>query len=183
MGLCLIVFVGSQEITLKLILKQQYVLRYIAVAIVLYTAVFFLFSALGNVTDYHSNWLTVHNTLSMTDLPSHAGATWRSIQSSILHTLAFWGIILLELGVALLAFWGGGRLLWVIHASVEVFNEQKMLAFIAFGLAISLYFFGFLAIGSEWFRMWLSPVNHAQTTAFEFTVINLLFLLFLKQTA
>ena len=157
---------------------EYYLVRYLSISFMVYLGVYFALSALGNLTDYHANWLLVHHALAMDNLRQEAGAHWRSIQSPLLQTIAFWLIILTEITIALLALWGGLKLWLSRHKNKEAFSKAKNISLLAVGIGITLYFFGYLTISSEWFRTWLSTGYSPQTPAFQLvTYLCLLFLI------
>ena len=144
-------------------------------------AIFFGLSVLGNILDIHSNYLLVHHVLAMDTIPSNDKILWRSIQSPLVGYTALWCIILTESLIALFAFYGAIKLFLCRHKNIEVFFKAKIASFFAIFLAISLYFFGFLCIGSQWFRMWQSETYNKQIVSFELVITYCLLFIIIKQ--
>jgi predicted small integral membrane protein len=136
--------------------------------------------ALGNVTDYDSNYAFVSHVLKMdTTFPGNR-LTWRAIHLPSVHT-AFYGIIILaEAVVAALCWFGGLRLFRSANDPVR-FNQCKGVAVAGLTLGMLLWFTGFMTIGGEWFLMWQSTVWNGQEAAFRLVVILGIVLLYLVQ--
>ena len=105
---------------------------------------------------------------------------WRAVESTWLHHLAYWLIILTELVIAVLGFWGAFEL-WQVRHDTVAFNRKKVKPVWALTLGVVLWFTGFMVIAGEWFLMWQSKDWNAQQAAFRFTVMFLLILVFLVQ--
>ena len=72
--------------------------------------------------------------------------------------------------------------LWTARgASALQFNASKGLAVAGLVCGLVLWFFGFLTVGAEWFKMWQSETWNGQASAFRFFVSFALILLFLNQ--
>lgn len=127
-----------------------------------------LLVALGNVTDYNSNYQFVRHTLSMdTTFPDNA-LKWRAITSPLAWTAAYWLIIGTEAATGLLLGLGAIRMLAALRAPAAVFNAAKQTAMLGIGLGFALWFTGFMAIAGEWFMMWQSANWNGQAAAFRF---------------
>lgn len=152
-------------------INQRTLLRYILMAFLFYTTVFFALSGLGNVAAYHEGWLMIHTTLTMKGLPAHAGAHWRAIESPLLSHIIFVLIYLSEFTISFCAFIATIKLWIARNANEEIFQQAKSAAFITIGLTISLTFFGFLCIACQWFRMWMSTGYNGQSVFFQLTIL------------
>lgn len=159
--------------------KSGIFLRYLVVSFVFYLGIFYTLSVLGNVTDYHFNVKMVEQMLSMKGVPVHAGVVWRAIQSHFLEVAAYWVIVLVEALIAVLAFLGAWVMLCARKLDAKGFDQAKAISLIAIGLGISLYFFGYLVVGDQWFRAWMgSGAENVEGLGFEFVgFFSLLFLI------
>lgn len=143
-------------------------------------ALFFTLVVMNNLTDYGSNFLFVSNVLSMTDTFTEHARSWRSIHAAPLHHLAYWGIILTEMAIMLLA-WVGCRKLWMLRmASVEDFQAGKQWSVISLTLGMILWFAGFISIGGEFFLMWQSVDWNGNPTAYRNAMLTLLLLIYVN---
>lgn len=143
-------------------------------AFALYTALV----AIGNLTDYDSNFSIVEHVLRMdTTFPDNR-VMWRAIESSSLHHVAYRFIIFSEILIALLCCVGGLRLLQKLNDPVG-FDQVKNCAILGLMLGFILWFTGFMTIGGEWFLMWQSNVANGQEAAFRLVVIISLMLIHL----
>lgn len=81
-------------------------LRVSRMALVAMVALFFSLIALGNLTDYGSNFAFVTHVLSMDDTFRSEALMLRAVTSPVLHHAAYTLIIGWQLGTALLCWWG-----------------------------------------------------------------------------
>lgn len=116
-------------------------------------------------------------------VPAHAGVAWRAVQSPILITLAFWAVILTETVISIVAFWGAVDLLRYHRKSDDEFAHGKIIALLATSIGICLYFFGYLVIGDQWFRAWMSSAGEdVESTAFMFNAFMCFMFIILRLT-
>ena len=152
--------------------------RYSKVSFVWAIALYASLVAFNNLTDYDSNYRFVVHVLTMnTTFPDNLGL-WRAIDVSAVHHLLYWVIILAELAIAVLCWWGGVRL-FRTRNEVKCFNQAKGVAISGLTLGIVLWFTGFISIGGEWFLMWQSDVWDGRQPAFRLVVIFGIALLYL----
>jgi predicted small integral membrane protein len=159
--------------------RKMHLMRYIAISLMLYLTAFYALSVLGNITDYDFNLAFVKTLLSMHGVPAHAGVSWRAINSPVIQALVYWAVVAAETLIFLLSLWGAIDLWLACHKEKDEFNHAKSIALIALALGISLYFFGYLVIGDQWFRAWMgSGGENVEGLAFEFnTFFCLLFII------
>jgi len=143
-------------------------------------ALFASLAAFNNLTDYDSNFVIISHILKMdTTFPDNKGL-WRAIESPLIHHMAYYLIILIEIIIAVLCWLGGFRLYKNIKEPAS-FNQAKRLAILGLTLGFILWFTGFMTIGGEWFLMWQSEVANGQHAAFRLVMIIGIILLYLIQ--
>jgi len=135
--------------------------------------------AFGNITDYGSNWPFVRHVLAMDTVFPDARIRWRAVTSPWLQHAAYMAIILVESAAAMLCWIGTFRMWRARHASAAVFHRAKGAAVLGLGLGVLLWLGIFMAIGGEWFGMWMSAEWNATASAFRFVVVLMLALLYL----
>lgn len=126
---------------------------------------FGFFVLLGNLLDYNSNFEFVSHVLAMDDTFEGNSLMWRAITSPVLHHIAYIGIIIAEAAFAFLGLAGGIRLFRLRSADSATYNRAKSWGYLAFALAMLIWFVGFVVIGSEWFAMWQSQAWNGKDTA------------------
>ena len=154
-------------------------LRASRLALVAMVALFFSLVALGNLTDYGSNFAFVTHVLSMDDTFRSGALMGRAITAPVLHHVAYALIIGWQLGTALLCWWGLARLWRVRSATAEVFHAAKGVAIYGLTAGMLLYGVGFITVGGEWFAMWQSGTWNGQNTAHIFFMLGAVALLHL----
>jgi predicted small integral membrane protein len=147
-------------------------------ALTLSLGVFALLVGLDNIIDYEPNFTFVRHVLSMdTTFPGNA-LLWRAITSEWVHHAGYALIIAAELGVGVACSWGAVLLFNARSAPASDFRRAKALATAGLAAGFTLYFFGFLVVGGEWFQMWQSPTWNGQEAAFRFAASFALVLIF-----
>lgn len=155
--------------------------RLCKLAVLLTVALWVSLVAFGNITDYRSNWPFVQHVLAMDTIFPHAGIGWRAIASPVLQRAAYALIIAVEVVVALLCWVGAWRLWRARRASAVAFQHAKRVATCGLALGVVLWLGGFIAVGGEWFGMWMSSQWNGIASAFRFAVVLLGLLLWLGQ--
>jgi len=136
--------------------------------------------AINNIFDYGTNFDVVQHILSMDMIPPGPLA-WRAIKSPTLHHLGYWLIILAEFVSAVLTLYGSWLLWRARGVEASRFNAAKEMAIAGLAVGFLLYFFGFMAIGGEWFQMWRAGAYNMQEPAFRFIGSVGLVMIFLGQ--
>lgn len=156
-------------------------LPFAAFSLVLVNAVYIFLVALGNITDYGTNFDFVQHVLSM-DTTNFGGAAgegldpdvmWRAIDNPVIWNLAYIGLIAWESLAAIVlitavvffirGFFPGG--------SARTFRAARIWASIGLVMIILLFVGGFITIGGEWFQMWRSSAWNGLDPAFRNSVI------------
>lgn len=144
-------------------------------------ALFMTLVAIGNITDYGSNWQFVQHVLSMDTTFRSPNLMWRAIADPMVQTLAYLLIILVEAASAL-TLWFGCLRLWARRRDgAGRFNDGKDAAVAGLTLTMLLWGLGFIAIGGEWFAMWQSQDWNGQDAAFRFLAFSGIVLIYLVQ--
>lgn len=142
---------------------------------------FSLLVGLDNCLDYGTNFAYVQHVLSMDTVPAHSAFAWRAITAPTLHHGAYALIIAVEIATGVLCLLGALRMARACRYPASAFNAAKTTAIVGLVLGFSLWFFGFMVVGGEWFQMWQSPSWNGQQAAFRFAGCLGLVLLFVAQ--
>ena len=145
-------------------------LRLVKIVLIFQIGLFALLVAYDNVVDYGTNYAFVRHVLTMDTTFSGNRLMDRAIVAPELHRLAYALIIATEFVTGTLCIIGAARLLPEM-SSPRRFAEAKGAAALGLGLGFTLWFFGFLTVGGEWFAMWQSATWNGQESAFRFTAI------------
>jgi predicted small integral membrane protein len=137
--------------------------------------------AFGNITDYGSNLVFVQHVLAMDSIFPDAGIQYRAIHSPLLQQVAYVLIIATETSAAVLCGCGAWRLWCARRDDVTTFRRAGQLAVAGLMLGLLLWLGGFMAIGGEWFGMWMSTQWNGLASAFRFVVVLLAALIHLCQ--
>lgn len=137
--------------------------------------------AFGNMTDYGTNFEYVKHVMSMDTLFPGTSITYRAITTTWMHHAAYLLIIAVETLIALLCWAGAWRMWHSRHASGAQFDQAKGLAVLGISLGLLLWLAGFMAMGGEWFGMWMSAHWNGVATAAHLVLILLAALIYLGQ--
>jgi predicted small integral membrane protein len=144
------------------------IVRLSKAVLTLLAGIFGLLVGLDNIFDYETNFAFVQHVLSMDTTFPDGMLRWRAITSDWAHHAAYAVIIASELAVGILCVAGAWRLLAARALPAAGFNAAKALAIAGLAAGFTLYFFGFLVVGGEWFQMWQSQTWNGQEAAFRF---------------
>ena len=134
-------------------------------------AIFYTLVVFNNVTDFDSNYQFVRHVLMMdTTFPGNKGM-WRALNKSWIHLGGYLSIIVWEMAVMVLNWWGVVELYRRLRSSAEVFNAAKGISIVAVVLGLLLWMGAFITVGGEWFLMWQSRAWNGQEAAFRMFVI------------
>lgn len=151
------------------------------VLLVLMIGLFSLLVGVDNIVDYGTNLAFVQHVMSMDTVFPSSTLTWRAITSPFLQHLGYALIIAAEILAGVLCIVGARRLWLARHATAKEFNMAKDVAVAGLVTGFSLWFFGFMTVGGEWFQMWQSQTWNGQQAAFRFITCIGLVLIFLNQ--
>ncbi len=139
---------------------------------------FLLLVGITNLTDYQTNLAFVARVAGMEGLFSEEALRWRSLQSPCMHHALYVAIILWELACGSLAVMGAWRMYRTRRTESEVFEAAGATSIYAYGLSVTLWFGGFVAVAGEWFLMWRGESADTQGKALLFAIVFLLMLVF-----
>ncbi len=140
-------------------------------------ALYILLVAIGNITDYGTNFDFVKHVLSM-DTTNFGGppgegldedVMWRAIEANWFHHVAYIGVIMWEsltAVVLLCSVWA-----WLRASRTGSFDLPRRLGTIGLSMILVLFMGGFIAIGGEWFQMWRSTSWNGLEPAFRNSVL------------
>ncbi|MEI9901454.1 MAG: DUF2165 domain-containing protein [Hyphomicrobium sp.] len=157
------------------------IVRAAKVLLVLMIGLFSLLVGVDNIIDYGTNYAFVQHVMSMDTVFPSSTLTWRAITSPFLYHLCYAMLIAAELLAGILCIAGARRLWLKRYAPAKAFNAAKDIAVAGLFMGFSLWFFGFMTVGGEWFQMWQSQTWNGQQSAFRFIACIGLVLIFLNQ--
>ena len=137
--------------------------------------------AFGNLTDYGSNLVFVQHVLAMDSIFPDAASHYRAIHAPLLQHAAYVLIIAAEALAAVLCGAGAWRMWRARRAPATAFRCAGQLAVAGLGVGVLLWLGGFMAIGGEWFGMWMSKDWNGVPDAFRFFTTIILVLIYLNQ--
>jgi len=165
-------------------------LPFVVAVLVACNALYIFLVALGNITDYDTNYAFVQHVLSMdtTNFGAPEGTAldpdvmWRAIKDPVVWNIGYIGIIVWESLAAIILI--AALVLWVrAFATRGAYEAAKHLSSIGLLMIVLLFFAGFIDIGGEWFSMWRSTAWNGEDTAFRNAVLAALTLVLIHTTA
>jgi predicted small integral membrane protein len=137
--------------------------------------------ALGNITDYYSNYQFVVHVLRMDTTFPESHIHYRSINNLFFFHASYILIIILEATMAFCCLKGSWLLFKNLKSGSAKFHASKNWAVAGIIIGIMIWFCGFEVIGGEWFAMWQSAIWNGLGAAERIVVFLLLVLLLLHQ--
>ena len=157
-------------------------LRVCKAVLVFAIALFYTILVLNNITDYGSNYEYVRHVLMMDSTLPGNHLMWRAVDSPLVHTVFYIGIIAWESVTMLLCWWAGVRLLKSYRADRAQFAAAVNVAMIALTTSLLMWLVAFLDVGGEWFLMWQSKMWNGQEEAFRmFTIVGVVLLVVVQR--
>ncbi len=135
-------------------------------------ALYILLVAIGNITDFDTNFEFVKHVLAMdtTNFGAPAGegldpqVMWRAIANPGVHLIAYLLLIVWESLTAIVLLAATAR--WLGARTSRSFDTPRRLSTVGFLMIVILFFGGFITIGGEWFQMWRSDAWNGLDPAF-----------------
>jgi predicted small integral membrane protein len=163
-------------------MRHVMALRVSKAVLVFAIALFYTILVLNNITDYGSNYEFVRHVLMMDSTSPGNHGMWRALNSPLVHTVFYIGIIAWESVTMLLCWWAGIRLLKSYGADRAQFAAALNVAVIALTTSLLMWLVAFLDVGGEWFLMWQSKMWNGQEAAFRmFTIVGVVFLVVVQR--
>ena len=133
--------------------------RYLKIALVVFVGLTgFLFVA-GNVANWDAGRGAVAYVLSMEGHEVYGAHIFPPVTNSTLVTLAYLVILAGEFLVGAFSFKGAWDLWGARKESAEIFNAAKIFAVLGTGMAMVVWFGGFIVIGGVLFQMWQTQIG------------------------
>ncbi len=133
--------------------------RYIKIILVIFVGLQGWLYVVGNIANWDAAVGAIGYVLSMADHQVYSTAIFPAVTSPALVTAAFLVILTGEFLVGAFALKGAWDLWKVRNASAEVFNGAKTFALIGSGMAMVVWFGGFIVIGGALFQMWQTQLG------------------------
>jgi len=153
---------------------------------VLMVASYYLVVAFDNITNptnpNASNWPFVKGVLSGDGVPADSGFEWRFIDATWFQVISYIGIMTMELLAGIVLLIAGIRGLRSAHSSQRWSSAQKW-TFVGGILGLTVFMFGFIVVGGNWFIMYLNSKWNGLTPAFENTMFTLGMLILVSAVA
>lgn len=154
-------------------LDTSRIIRITKIALLAFFGIYAGLVVIGNIVDPNSNLTFVNHVLSMDTTFQNPELEGRAITNAALHRVAFWTIVLIEALVCVLCLFGAGRLTVASRRDAVGFHAAKGPGILGLLLGLALWFFGFQAVGGEWFASWQSPHWNGLDSANRITIFLL----------
>jgi len=163
-------------------MRHVMALRVSKAVLVFAIALFYTILVLDNITDYGSNYEFVRHVLMMdSTFPGNHGM-WRAVNSPLVQTVFYIGIIAWESVTMFLCWWASVSLVKSYRADSAQFAAALNVAVIALTTSLLMWLVAFLDVGGEWFLMWQSKLWNGQEAAFRmFTIVGVVFLVVVQR--
>lgn len=154
------------------------VTRTAKILLLLALALMYTLIVFDNVTDFDSNYQFVRHVLLMdSTFPGNHGM-WRALRQPGIHIAFYVIIIVWEIVISGLLWWGASMLVRTRSSPAATFNAAKRVPIIGLTLALLMWLVAFLAIGGEWFLMWQSRTWNGQEAGHRmFEVVGIVLLI------
>ena len=156
------------------------VFRLIPLLLLLGTALMGAIVCLNNITAPSANLRFVEHIMTMDTTNMDPGTQWREIRSPVLHRIAFFAILLLELGVTVLGLIGSYFLAANLTAPADAWDSAKLFGYLAFLLALVVWFGVIQVVGAEWYVSWQSEKWNAIRDSTRINLITLAGIILLR---
>lgn len=158
----------------------RFVIRGSKVVLLLFFGIYAGLVTLGNLRDPGSNMVFIEHVLSMDTTFQSQNLMGRAVTEPWVYRVSFWAIVATEAVIAALCLWGGLRLLRARNEDASDFHAAKGPALVGLVLGLALWFFGFQAVGGEWFASWQSESWNGLNAASRITTFLLGALVFVS---
>ena len=157
-------------------------IRYLKIILVVFVALTGLLFVAGNIANWDAGLDLVGYVLSMEGHEIYGSHIFPAVTNSSLVTIAYLLILAGEFLVGALSIKGAWDLWSVRKGSADAFNASKTYAVLGTGMAMVVWFGGFVVIGAVLFQMWQTKIGAGSFhDAFIFAVSGGMVMLFVSQ--
>lgn len=143
---------------------------------VLMVASYYLVVGFDNITNptnpNGSNWPFVQGVLSGDGVPSDSGFQWRFIDATWFQAVSYIGIMTVETLTGLVLLLAGVKGLRA-SGSADDWNRSQKWTFVGGILGLTVFMFGFIVVGGNWFIMYLNSKWNGLEPAFQNSMLTL----------
>jgi predicted small integral membrane protein len=156
-------------------------IRYLKVILVVFVGLTGLLFVAGNIANWNAGLESVGYVLSMEGHEIYGSHIFPPVTKSAFVTIAFLLILAGEFLVGALSLKGAWDLWSTRKGSADAFNASKTYAILGTGMALVVWFGGFIVIGGVLFQMWQTKIGAGSFhDAFIFAVMGGLVLSFVN---
>ncbi len=137
-------------------LKTATVFRIAKIIAVGSVALMAALTAVGNITDYYTNYHFVEHVLKMDTIFKDSNVLYRHIDSPLLYHVFYVVIIVLEALMAYCCTRGCLQMIKNFKGNAAAFHAAKNWSVAGITVGLLIWFAGFEVVGGEWFAMWQS---------------------------
>lgn len=134
-------------------------IRILKIVLVLFVGLLALFFATANIANWDPGLETVAYVLGMEGHDYYSNRIFPQITNPVLVTIAFLAIIAGESLVGVLSLKGAWVLWRKRKLSADEFDSAKTFAILGCGMAMVVWFGGFMVFGGGLFQMWQSEIG------------------------
>lgn len=135
-------------------------IRYLKIVLVVFVGLTGLLFVAGNIANWDAGLASVGYVLSMEGHEISGSHIFPPVTNPALVTIAFLVILAGESLVGVLSLKGAWDLWGSRKGSADVFNASKTYAVLGTGMAMVVWFGGFVVIGGVLFQMWQTEIGH-----------------------
>ena len=156
-------------------------IRYLKIILVVFVGLTGLLFVAGNIANWNAGLESVGYVLSMEGHEIYGSHIFPPVTNSAFVTIAFLLILAGEFLVGALSLKGAWDLWSTRKGSADAFNASKTYAILGTGMALVVWFGGFIVIGGALFQMWQTKIGAGSFhDAFIFAVMGGLVLSFVN---
>ena len=157
-------------------------IRYLKITLVVFVGLSGLLFVAGNIANWNAGLELVRHVLSMEGHEIYGSHIFPPVTNPALVTIAYLIILAGESLVGVLSLKGAWDLWSARRGSADAFNAAKKYAVLGTGMAMVVWFGGFVVIGGVLFQMWQTQIGHGSfADAFVFAASGALVLLFVSR--
>ncbi|QIL46703.1 DUF2165 domain-containing protein [Vagococcus coleopterorum] len=151
-------------------LTESKVDRLLKIFTVLMPTSFTFFVIIDNIFfAWDDNFQFVKHVMSMDTVESVVH--WRTFDNPIIWKTAYTMLICFETATFLIGVIALYKLIKALNKDQATFFKAKLWGYLTFVFTLLIWFFGFIDIGGEWFKMWLSPSWNGQPIAMWLSIL------------